>query len=86
MNRKETAEQLKHVVKNQVNLIPEDYFALNEAIKELEKNCGNCRHSFISDYTKFKEPRFDCMVSGSAMGDEYEATHYCTLHENKDNE
>lgn len=45
MNRKEMAEQLKQVitsVKNQGVLAPEDYFALTGAIKELQKNCGNC--------------------------------------------
>lgn len=86
MNRKEIAEQLKHVIKNQVNLIPEDYFALDEAIKELEKNCANCKHSYSEYSSRFKDQRYECMLSGNEMGDEYEATHFCTLHENKDNE
>lgn len=83
MNRKEIAEQLKHVIQNQVNLIPEDYFALNEAIKELEKNCANCKHSYISNNPRFAETRFDCMKSGDELGDDFEPTHFCTFHETK---
>ena len=85
MNRKEIAEQLKHVIQNQVSLIPEDYFALDEAIKELEKNCANCKHSYISNNPRFSETRFDCMKSGDELGDDFEPTHFCTFHETKIN-
>ena len=83
MNRKEVAEQLKHVIQNQVNLIPEDYFALDYAIKELEKCCANCDHSFISDNPRLKELRYNCMKSGDELGDDFEPTHFCTFHETK---
>ena len=83
MNRKEVAEQLKHVIQNQVNLIPEDYFALDEAIKELEKCCANCKSSFVDIHHKTGKLKYSCWKSNSAEPDYFEPTHFCTFHENK---
>lgn len=40
--RTHIADQLKHVIKNYVNLAPEDYFVLSDAINEFQRSCSNC--------------------------------------------
>lgn len=84
--RAQIADQLRQVIAIQSDsgiLTPENYNALNDAIKELEKNCGNCKFSEKYYMPKTGEPRFDCKQSYSKMPEDFKADHFCGFHEPK---
>lgn len=72
-NRQDIADQLKHILKEQKNLYPEDAAALVLVIEELESNCGNCAH---------RSANF-CTLYSFHMPDK---NHYCKTHEIRTNE